>query len=177
MKQKLIFHPYRVLSYISKSHFESLVQNYFDYTRPKYFFNSVQWQTSEQTKDQEDIALEIDLDTDANNDLRYENADLKVSSFSESKAVLDLIIDEGEASENVKELGYCQTSDRLLNDYCNIKNNFVIVPSGSVSAKLRVRVTPFEGALGGKNTLVLCNRNNFELGSQSEILKYKTRPF
>lgn len=123
------------------------------------FAKSVQWLVASQTQNTEATALNIPLDVDADEDVRYSNPDFKASSFSEAKIVMRLIVDAGLGTEEITELGYGLTSDVMNNDKQRIVNNFVDVPAGATTAALQLRVTPYESGNQADDILLSASIN------------------
>ena len=97
-----------------------------------------------QTKDLAVKACSVALEVDGDEIVRYTSPDFKMTSFSEARARLELIIDEGEVSESILILGYGAVADVFINDKQRITNNFADVPAASLTAELRLMVTPYE---------------------------------
>jgi hypothetical protein len=125
----------------------------------KPFAAHVQHLIASQTQDIEAVALSIDLEVDGDEVVRYTKPDFKASSFSECKIVMDLIVDEGLGSEAITELGYGLTSDAFTNDKQKITNNFVDVPVAATTAKLRLKVTPYESGNQADDVLLSASIN------------------
>lgn len=125
----------------------------------KPFAASTQWLIASQTKDLEEVALNIALEVDADEAVRYTRPDFKASSFSEAKIVMDLIVDATLGTETITELGYGLTSDAMHDAKQRIINNFVDVPAGATTAALRLRVTPYESGNQADDILLSASIN------------------
>ena len=97
-----------------------------------------------QVKDVATKAVFKDLEVDGDEIVRYTKPDFKMTSYSEARARLELVVDEGEVSESIILLGFGAVADVFINDKQRIVNNFADVPAGALTAQLRLMVTAYE---------------------------------